>query len=345
MAGKGPSVTPPGAQSFNFDLHGLVRGRVTGPPWLLAPIIHELAYHQAGACSAPEVVVELDLAPPQSSAPSPDFPHHWRGFHLGAQWSVAARSPDSLPIRVRVRGNRLSRFIVAKWIVEPAIRVAAELKAALLCHAAALGDGQAALLVAGPGGAGKTTWALHWLGAGHPYLADDFSFIAAGNIHPYVTPLRLGAQNLIVNPVLKRMKSRAQAEIIARTALRRALLGRAKLYYKAPITSAVPGIAISRPVPLAGAIWLGDDPAAPSPSSGAQMIGNDQMASLMTEVDRKEMHRFGDSGYLAPDFWDRHRSRLAQALENKPCFAAPAFALPPPSALKSVKGLLDWLIA
>lgn len=49
-----------------------------------------------------------------------------------------------------------------------------------LLHGAALGDERGALLLAGPGGSGKSTCALQWLSQGGGYLSDDYCLVAAG---------------------------------------------------------------------------------------------------------------------------------------------------------------------
>jgi len=61
---------------------------------------------------------------------------------------------------------------------------------------------------------------------GKPYLSDDFSFIRAGKVHPYITPMRIGLKNILINPVLKDMPLFAKVETALRTALRRMSLGR-----------------------------------------------------------------------------------------------------------------------
>lgn len=50
----------------------------------------------------------------------------------------------------------------------------------LLVHGAAVGGPEGSLLLAGPGGAGKSTTALACLGAGWGYLGDDYVLVAAG---------------------------------------------------------------------------------------------------------------------------------------------------------------------
>lgn len=318
---------------FHFSIHGRVRGRVTGPARLLAPVIHELQYHEDKNPDPgpPDLVIALNPEDwrRDDEKPSPSF------SHLLAQWQIQVSALAAPPLHLRVRANFLTRFIVSKWIVEPALRLAAEQKGAVMPHAAALSDGERAVLVAGPGGAGKTTWVLHWLGAGHPYLSDDFSFIEGDTVLPYVTPLRLSARNLLVNPALKPMAFRDKAAIVMRTALRRSVLGLARFSFKAPIARAVPGVRISPPAKLAGAVWI------TRPKGRARVIAAAEMAELMAGVDWEELHGFGAAS--PKQNWPAHRERLLAALADKPCLAVPAHDLPPASALTSASDLLAWL--
>lgn len=340
------------SSSLTFNLHGLVRGRVQGPNWFMGPVRHELSAHEDKEQPIDNNNLDLDIelahwgrGKGQARSDS-TTKYSWQGKHLIANWQVSMSGPETSPRKLLFQGNLPSRNIVSKWIVEPAIRLVAEKKGAAMVHAAALSDGENAILVAGPATAGKTTWVLNWLQAGHPYMSDDFTLMLDQNLMPYITPLRLGAKNLLVNKALSRMAALDKARIVIRTMLRRALFGYAKFYFKAPIQRAIPGVKIGEPAKLAGAVWLGKEYETRSP---------EDLAELMTEVDLAEMHGFGADfldGLNSTDhtgstgfrgFENIHRRRLAGLLANKPCLCVPAHNLPPKDALSSIPELLLWL--
>jgi len=316
---------------FFFSIHDIITGKVTGPHHLTAPVAHELDYFRTEVLESPDLEADLCQDPAGMTV-------SWSGRHIGARWRVGfALRKDGPGINLRFTGNRLSRFIVAKWIVEPAVRVSALQKGALMTHAATISDGQRAVLLGGGGGAGKTTWALRWLEAGHPFMSDDFSLIKGENSIPYLTPLRLGFRNLIINKSLEHMSARAKLETAIRTAARRAVLGKVKLYFKAPVQQAVPGVKIGSEVPVAGAIFL-------KPGQPRELESN-AFAEAMTGIDMQEMHGFGGSFLEPPDsrLWNAHRERLISVVSGKPCFCLPPAALPSGRALSDVSELIDWI--
>ncbi|MFO8058775.1 MAG: hypothetical protein R6V10_15920 [bacterium] len=335
--------------TFRFDLHNLIRGEVSGPRWLLAPVIHELSSHEIEDTSSdPDLKIILQTGgAARDSAEGHETLLRWRGSHLMASWQAALMEKESGGLFLHVAGNRLTRFIVAKWLVEPAVRVVALKKGLVMTHAAALSDGKRALLVSGPGGAGKTTWTLHWLQAGHPYLADDFSIVNGGECLPYLTPLRLGFMNVLQNEVLKDMQTSLKIEAAARTMLRRATGGRVKLYLKAPLHQAVPAAKVSGPVPVAGALFL--DPQKEGQSSGrVSTLSAKDFAKILSRTDGEEMHGFGGNGELpvmirGSAFRKRQEELLTELLGDAPCLSVAARPLPERAALSSVKTLLDYL--
>jgi hypothetical protein len=340
---EGPAMSSRGAP-FIFSIHGLVRGRVRGPAALIGPVERELQFFRDDG-SGGEEALDLDIIINDDEGAGEEGPAgvSWKGRHLMARWRVEMNPAGTAPMVLRFRGNLASRFILSKWIVEPAVRVVVEQKGAAMLHGAALSDGGRAVLVAGAGGAGKTTWALAWIAAGHPYLSDDFTVVQNGRALPYITPLRLGLMNLMTGNALAGLPFIAKAEIAGRTLLRRASLGRVKLYYKAMPQAAVPGIRLSGAAEVAGAIWIEGRPLR---GTGGNKLSSDEMAARMTEVDRAEMHGFGgpaqtDRGILPADFWAAHQSRLADALRGKPCFSLPS-GLPPPEAVSSMSSLMEW---
>lgn len=339
MAGK-KQVTSPAA-AFNFSIHGLVRGRVRGPGWLVAPVASELGYFREDNHREEPPEVEISLGYLGRDSPTKAGTEvekiGWEGRHLIARWRVTTWMENEVR-RLDFRGNLASRFIVSKWVVEPAVRVVAQAKGAAMIHAAALADGREGVLVAGAGGAGKTTWTLGWLAGGHQYLSDDFSIIYNGKLKPYLTPLRLSGQSLLNFPLLSCLTVHEKTEIWIRTLVRRLALGKVKLYFKLPPQRLLTEGQIADNVLPAGAIWL-TDPAAPT-TPLPRLLSPEEMAAAMAAVDREEMHGFGP-GWIGEEFWREHERLILAALAGKPCLAVAGRTLPPTAP--SVAGLLDQL--
>ncbi len=334
--------------TFRFSIHDMIKAQVSGPRWFLQPVVHEFAMHEikAGSSFDPHVEAVIRQSRAVSSVPSTYKPlFEWKASHLFASWRAMLMEKENGALLLYVSGNRLTRFVLSKWLIEPAIRVAALRKGLVMTHAAALSDGDEALLVSGPGGAGKTTWTLRWLEGGHPYLSDDFSIVAGEQCFPYVTPLRLGLRNLFQSRSLKEMRAGLKIEAAARTVLRRASMGRARLYLKAPLHKAVPAAEVSHPVPVAGALLLNK----PEDSGDrASVITPHEFAGLQAQTDLEEMHGFGGDTSLpvaegGRSFPERQEELLKDLLHDKPCLAVPSNALPPSQAIESVRSLIDVL--
>ncbi len=335
--------------SFRFDVNG-IKGRVRGNEWLLSPVKNELALHEDASQNSGDNALDIDILlltgpDTQNFLPEDKQNISWDGSHLTARWNVKINSCQEPTRKLLLHGNRFSRFIVSKWIVEPLIKIAAEKKGHVMVHAGAITDGEKAVLIAGEGGAGKTTWVLSWAGEGHPYLGDDFSYIAGDKILPYTTPLRIGARHLIDHPVLKNMGTAAKLETVARTILRQMSLGKVKFYYKPAITKAVPGIKINKGSQLSGAIILKPEQD-PSQKNTVQKTDPSEAARIMFEINREEMHGFGAENIneiTGCDFWNEHEKKLSASLNGKPCFSVPARFFPGKSTSTSIDALLYWL--
>jgi len=326
--------------SFSFNLHDLVRATVRGPEWLVSPVRSELIHYIS---TDHETAGELDLIVDLGYSGKP-FPQDfsgtgWHGSHLIASWKAGMEMPERSPARLVFRGNRASRFIVSKWIVEPAFRTLVEIKGNIMVHAATLSDGEKAVLVAGAGGAGKTTMALSWLSSGHPYMSDDFSVISSATSLPYITPMRIGVRNLVSNTILQKLPVSSKLEILFRTAVRQASLGKVKFYFKRTIQQIDPLIKISDSAPIAGAIVL----ACPQTSDAGESrsIQPQELADLMTKIDNEEMHKFGQ-GMLDKDFRESHRKKLIKLFQDKPAIVVHGAPSPSEKDLVSVDALLEW---
>ncbi len=336
------------SRDYLFDINGLIKTAVSGPALLTGPVALELQNYfvKERTGEKPDLIVNLRyLGQWPGAAPGDgNRPHAWEGKHLIARWKAQWTDSSSGPPSLDFYGNLASRFIVSKWIVEPAIRVVLAGKGISMTHAAAVSDGKKALLISGEGGAGKTTFVLDWLAAGHPYSSDDFSIIDRDKIMPYVTPMRLGAMNLIMNRTLSSLPARDKAEIFIRTAVRRALFKKVKLYYKGNPAEIIPRYEPSPPVPIGGAVILSR-----SGPGKIEKVSPESISETMKKVDVEESHGFGqtypgpaEKGPLSADYWDRHRERLFKVLAGKPCFRVSNFK-PPAKVLASVDELIAWL--
>ncbi len=298
-------------EKLALNLHNLCRALISGPEALLAPVAFEFAHHRVepDQLGPPDLAAELFLG--FSGPPS-------ARFRAGA-WQVELSGPDQAPLRLKFRGNRLSRFIVSKWIVEPALRYLLTRKGFPPVHSTCLTDGDSGVVVAAGATAGKTTLLLEWLSQGYPFLSDDYTILAPGKALSYVTPLRLGARNFFETRKLRQLPLRDRLALLGRTAVRHLLLNKVRFAYKAPVDRIFPGIRLLPEVPLARVVILTREE-----REGLQEIQPAEAADLIAAVDHHEMHDFerylaaaGDHGHQA-----RYRQEVGKILQTVPCLEA-----------------------
>ncbi|OGP60338.1 MAG: hypothetical protein A2V67_09705 [Deltaproteobacteria bacterium RBG_13_61_14] len=290
------------------NLHDLCRAVISGPEWLLAPAAQEFAHHLAD----PERLGQLDLGAELSLG----FQGPPSGTYRAAAWQVELSRLDQAPLRLRFRGNRLSRFIVTKRIVEPALRYWLTRQGFPPVHSTCLSDGETGVVVAAGATTGKTTLLLQWLSQGHPFLSDDYTILAPGKALAYVTPLRLGARNLIETPKLRGLPFSDQFAILARTAVRQLLFNKVRFAYKCPVSRIFPGIRFLDEVPLATVIIV-----TPGAVKDLQEIPAEEAADLIAAIDHHEMHGFDRVLAKAGEkhYHDLYRQKLLAILGQVPC--------------------------
>lgn len=304
---------------IGINVHDLCRVLVSGPDQLLEPAAREFAHYLTAPekLGAPDLVAELSLG-----AEGPAV-----AGYRGAAWRIELSRPDETPLRLRFHGNRLSRFIVAKWILEPAMRYLLTRKGFPPVHSTCLTDGETGAVIAAGAGIGKTTLLLQWLSQGYPFLSDDYTILAPKKALAYVTPLRLGARNLLETPGLRTLPFADQISILARTALRHLLLGKVRLAYKAPVRRLFPEVRLLEEVPLASVIVV-----TPGPRRDLQEISPAEAADLIAAIDHQENHGFDRVLLQAGEkhYPDLYRQKLLDILRQSPCLElgwSPGFEL------------------
>jgi hypothetical protein len=107
-----------------------------------------------------------------------------------ARWRSGLRFGDR-EVAIEASGNRLSIPMVHHMMVHPSLRLLASRRGMLLLHAASVARGGRSLILAGAGGAGKTTISALLLssgGEGWEIHGDDYVFLGAGRrTHAYIT--------------------------------------------------------------------------------------------------------------------------------------------------------------
>ncbi len=336
------------AQPVYFDLDGVCQLKVYGEPLLVRAVQRELSFYQADPEAIP-ITLDLDLELGElsdfkkSRNPEGMSPYDFPGRHKLARWMIRFERLSQPPARIKFYGNGFSRMIVAKQVVEPAIRWLAQPLGFIFAHSTCLAQEGRGIVVAGSGGSGKTRMLLQWLKQGHPFLSDDFTILSYGQARRYVTPLRIGGRLLMESGLGKNLSASRTAGIYFRTALRKMLLGYARLQAKLSVQELMPGIKILDRVDLkAVAILEGT-------GNGLQPISAEEAADKLVKISQKEMYGFGDClaglGKKTGDpqysrFFIEQESRLREYLKQIPCYKIPCVA---DFSLKELNALLEQL--
>ena len=311
-----------------FDLDGICQFKVFGDPELTAAVWRELKFYQTDPEKKP-VTLELEVELSRLSSFTPSMnpahlpPYDFEDRHKLAKWVVRFERLSQPPHRIKFFGNYFSKMIVAKQILEPAIRWLSQPLGFIFVHSACLCKEGRGVLVAGGGGSGKTRLLLKWLSQGNPFLSDDFSILSFGAARRYVTPLRVGARLVTESGAGKNLSIARLMEIYSRTAGRRLLLNYAKLQAKLDVKELFPQIRILEKAELKAAVVISGQDKNLTP------ITAEEMAEQLVKINQAEMYGFarylpelsirtGDPAFS--NFFTEQKNRLSAFLGKIPCY-------------------------
>jgi hypothetical protein len=168
------------------------------------------------------VAVEADVAFGRR-ADSPDA----AGGHKTARWRIALSDPSERPLRVRLRlfggPPSFALSLVQGYYVEPLVSMALARAGFAALPSAGIVAGDAALVVAGHSGSGKSSLSVRALARGLTILGDDQVVVGRdGGCWAYPRRLRLYPDVRHTAPeAWPRLPRRTRATLLARDAIRR----------------------------------------------------------------------------------------------------------------------------
>lgn len=311
-----------------FDIDGICQLKVHGEPGLVQVVWNELKFYEVEPGAIPFTLdLELQLARlgdyVKSTNPANMPPFDFAGRHKLARWVVRFERLEQAPHRMRFYGNWASRLVLAKQIIEPAIRWLSFPLGFIFVHSTCLCREGRGVLVAGPGGSGKTRLLLRWLAQGYPFLSDDYTILSWGQARRFITPLRLGARLLRESGARQNLGTMRQAWIYGRAALRRLLLNYAKLQAKVDFRELFPQVPMLETAELKAAIVIEGS------SQSLSEIQAGEMTEKLSGINQEEMYGF--AGYLEGlsartgnssfrEFFPAQKERLLHFLSSIPCF-------------------------
>jgi hypothetical protein len=322
-------------REVRVDIHGLIRAEAIGEDELVVRVEREFHDHLVPGkfSDPPDLLVRFGSF---DGPPGALYPHDSnlivernrilaRESFRGARWQVKIEGIEDERLCLSFHGNRLSRLIAVKRVMEPALRYLMDGKGFPMVHSTCLVQGDCGVLVAAGGGAGKTTLLLRWLPHNPGFISDDYTILAPGKALSYVTPLRIGLRNILESHSLRRIPLRDQAEIALRTGLKHLFLKKARLAFKAPVKKLFPGVKLLSEVELRAAVVLRSE----GMNLSIKAMSPHDMAAALVAINREEMYRFPDylEAYsrsfpesVAAGFFEAQRKRLLSIIGTLPCF-------------------------
>lgn len=274
-----------------FDIEGICQFQVYGERHFVEAVSKELYFYQIDPGQAPITLdLEFELNPIKKFKPSENPthlpPYDFQAQHKLAKWVIRFERLAQSPYRIKFYGNAFSRMILAKQIIEPAIRWFAQSLGFIFVHSTCLCQKGRGVLIAGRGGAGKTGILLNWLKEGNPFLSDDFTILSYRSLRRFITPIRLSAGILFKTGIYKNLRFSRQMEIYSRTGLRKLLFNYAKLQAKLKPEELFSGLEIAETAELKSVLVL-----APS-AQELEPISPEEMAQALSEINQEESYDF-----------------------------------------------------
>jgi len=278
-------------EALNFDVEGICQFRVYGEKRFLEAVSKELYFYQIDPSKTPITLhLEFELNPLKKFKPSQNPahlpPYDFYAQHKLAKWVIRFEHLAQTPYRIKFYGNAFSGMILAKQIIEPALRWFAQSLGFIFVHSTCLCHQGKGVVIAGRGGAGKTGILLNWLKAGNPFLSDDFTILNDKRVRRFITPIRLSAGILFKTGIYKNLRFSRQMEIYSRTGLRKLLFNYAKLQAKLKPEKLFPGLEIAESAELKSVVVLDKE------AQGLEPISPEQMAQVLSEINQEESYDF-----------------------------------------------------
>lgn len=192
----------------DYDIHGLVRLKVEGHSRFTVDAFNRpLSHFQVGPGTTPDIRVSIGaFRPDLADCANVDHKYYSRPGYLyfrdsdkGLAWEVEIRGLDDPGGLLEVRwnagaGNRLHfpwilfpQMVLHLYLIIPLLELRLWQKGHFLFHAAAVEREGKACLIAGRGGAGKTTFVMDLLRKGWRLLGDDLVILGPGGALAFPT--------------------------------------------------------------------------------------------------------------------------------------------------------------
>jgi hypothetical protein len=145
-----------------------------------------------------------------------------------------------------------------------------------LVHAAVVGRGGQAVLLAGPGGSGKSTTALACLAAGLDHIADDYTLVSGAPspvVHAFYATAKLNADSLARLPLFARAISNPERDPGEKALLHLGPAAASQTAERATLRAIVLPCVHARGAPALTAVTAGEALRALAPSTIFQMAG------------------------------------------------------------------------
>jgi len=318
-----------------YSFHDLLTVRLHGPAARFAKVDKEYSYYRTEMLAG-EPDIDFDMhpfaEPALPGAVTVDKKYQLADGRLYAAdrykvafWKVLLEDLGTQPTRVRFAGNGWSMVIVVKFFLEPLIRIKTTLGGRMMVHSSCLSDGERGFMLAASPSTGKTTTLLNWLGAGHPFVSDEYTILDEQGAIGYVTPFRFHAHNLKMNPILQGMPDYAKWQIRLRTALLKATGGYGDVTYNIGVREALPQVPIADRAPCTSVFVITRaDVDRPTAGTGDKEAIIGKLQAINFYELRQFVHYLKAWTYAWPEsdiarYFEIERDNMRRLLADRPC--------------------------
>lgn len=208
---------PAPARAQDFDVHGLARFRIERGHRASEASSRQLWAHYEALASTrsgePDLIVRLGpLGGPEDNDSAIDHRFSAKAGTMFGPLSyrflkgrMSLSQVGQRPMLVGLDVGRMTGRMVPAILLNGLLAIALARNGAAMVHSGGVARDGSGILLAGPGGVGKTSLALTLLGRGLRYLGDDHVVLSGGRIYSFPVPVSVFSFNYV--PFLKRCLS------------------------------------------------------------------------------------------------------------------------------------------